>query len=155
MFQEPFVVPAPGAHPFGDVADVGAFFDVSLDLLVIRDLEGRVVKASASWRTLLGHDPDAMVGQRLLDLVHPDDMPGTLDSVNEVENRKPDDPVLGFTNRYRHKDGRYLTLEWRAQRRGDHIYGVARDVTARVAAERALVEAKAAEIEAEAAKAAE
>ena len=144
MFQEPFVVPAPGAHPFGDVADVGAFFDVSLDLLVIRDLEGRVVKASASWRTLLGHDPDAMVGQRLLDLVHPDDMPGTLDSVNEVENRKPDDPVLGFTNRYRHKDGRYLTLEWRAQRRGDHIYGVARDVTARVAAERALVEAKAA-----------
>ena len=72
MFQEPFVVPAPGAHPFGDVADVGAFFDVSLDLLVIRDLEGRVVKASASWRTLLGHDPDAMVGQRLLDLVHPE-----------------------------------------------------------------------------------
>ena len=144
MFQEPFVVPAPGAHPFGDVADVGAFFDVSLDLLVIRDLEGRVVKASASWRTLLGHDPDAMVGQRLLDLVHPDDMPSTLDSVKEVENRKPDDPVLGFTNRYRHRDGRYLTLEWRAQRRGDHIYGVARDVTARVAAERALVEAKAA-----------
>jgi PAS domain S-box-containing protein len=144
MSQEPFVAPAPGAQPLGELADVGAFFDVSLDLLVIRDLQGRVVKASASWRTLLGHDPDAMVGRRLLDLVHPDDMPGTLDSVKEVENRKPDDPVLGFTNRYRHQDGRYLTLEWRAQRRGDHIYGVARDVTARVAAERALVEAKAA-----------
>jgi hypothetical protein len=43
-------------------------------------------------------------------------MPGTLSSVIEVENRRDVDPVVGFTNRYRHKDGHYLTLEWRAQR---------------------------------------
>ncbi|MGH6996639.1 MAG: ATP-binding protein, partial [Phenylobacterium sp.] len=122
--------------------DVGAFFEFSLDLLVIRDLEGRVLKASASWRTLLGHDPEEMRGLPLLRLVHPDDMPGTLGSVQEVENRQPGAPVLGFINRYRRQDGRYLTLEWRAQRFGDRIYGVARDVTERVAAERELREAK-------------
>jgi signal transduction histidine kinase/ActR/RegA family two-component response regulator len=63
--------------------------------------------------------------------------------VQEVKSRKPGDPVLGFINRYRHKDGSYRTLEWRAQRSGDQIYGVARDVTDRVAAERELIAAKA------------
>ena len=29
--------------------DLATFFDVSLDLLVIRDLEGRIVRVSASW----------------------------------------------------------------------------------------------------------
>jgi PAS domain S-box-containing protein len=124
--------------------DIGAFFDVSLDLLVIRDIEGRVLKASRSWRAALGHRPEDMEGQPLLRLVHPDDMPDTESSVVEVENRKDGDPVLGFINRYRHVDGHYRTLEWRAQRLGDRIYGVARDVTERVAAERVLVEAKAA-----------
>jgi PAS domain S-box-containing protein len=124
--------------------DIGAFFDVSLDLLVIRDIDGRVLKASRSWYAKLGHRPEEMEGQPLLRLVHPDDMPGTLDSVVEVEHRSDGDPVLGFINRYRHRDGHYRTLEWRAQRSGDRIYGVARDVTERMAAERALVEAKAA-----------
>ncbi|WP_454714251.1 ATP-binding protein [Caulobacter segnis] len=124
--------------------DISAFFDVSLDLLIIRDIEGRVLKASGSWLAKLGHDPAEMVGQKLLRLVHPEDMPGTLGSVIEVENRKDGDAVVGYVNRYRHRDGHYLTLEWRAQRLGDRIYGVARDVTERVAAERALVEAKAA-----------
>jgi PAS domain S-box-containing protein len=132
--------PAPG-EPGGDVA---TFFEVSLDLLVIRDLDGRVLKARASWYTRLGHRPEEMEGQPLLRFVHPDDLPGTLESANEVEGRREGDPVRGFTNRYRHKDGGYRTLEWRARRFGDRIYGVARDVTDRVAAERELIEAKAA-----------
>jgi two-component system, sensor histidine kinase len=124
--------------------DAAAFFDVSHDLLVIRDIDGRVLKASRSWLTTLGHDPAEMEGRPLLRFVHPDDLPGTRGSVEEVENRKAGDPVLGFINRYRHRDGSYRTLEWRAQRLGDRIYGVARDVTDRVAAEQALLEAKAA-----------
>jgi PAS domain S-box-containing protein len=136
------VVPRPAA---GDSAvDLSTFFEVSLDLLIIRDLDGTVVKASRSWLTTLGHDPAEMVGRPLLRLVHPDDMPGTLGSVVEVETRRPGAPILGFRNRYRHRDGDYRMLEWRAQRHEDRIYAVARDVTERVAEERALIEAKAA-----------
>ncbi|MBU1376700.1 MAG: response regulator [Alphaproteobacteria bacterium] len=126
------------------VNEVAAFFEVALDLLVIRDIEGVVLKASRSWLTALGHHPDEMEGRPLLRLVHPDDMPDTHGSVQEVENRRDGDPVLGFVNRYRHKDGHYRTLEWRAQRFGNRIYGVARDVTDRIATERELIEAKSA-----------
>ncbi|MBB5746219.1 ATP-binding protein [Brevundimonas variabilis] len=124
--------------------DLATFFDVSLDLLCIRDLEGRVVKVSRSWETTLGYRPDEIEGSGLLRLVHPDDLPGTHTSIVEVENRRAGAPVLGHVNRYRHKDGSYRTLEWRAQRFGERIYAVARDVTERVANEAALVEAKAA-----------
>ncbi|CAN5328128.1 hypothetical protein BH10PSE1_BH10PSE1_01740 [soil metagenome] len=134
------VVPFPDQSVPTD--EIASFFDVSLDLLVVRDLEGRVMKASGSWHTALGHHPHEMEGELLLRLVHPDDMPDTRGSVDEVENRKAGDPVLGFINRYRHADGHYRLLEWRAQRRGDRIYGVARDVTDRVAAEKELQDAK-------------
>jgi PAS domain S-box-containing protein len=146
MTRAPFVDPGSvGSFPARDepIVDVSTFFEVSLDLLIIRDLEGRVLKASSSWHTTLGHRPEEMEGLPLLRLVHPEDLPGTWGSVHEVEKRKDGDPVLGFINRYRHKDGSYRTLEWRAQRSGNRIYGVARDVTDRVAAERQLIEAKA------------
>ena len=133
--------PQPQRDP---AADLATFFDVSLDLLVIRDLEGVIVRVSASWASTLGYKPDELVGRAILSLVHPDDLPATLDSAIEVENRRPDAPVRGHVNRYRHRDGHYVTLEWRAQRFGDRIYAVARDVTAKVAAEQALIEAKAA-----------
>ena len=131
------------AFPTADV-DLDTFFDVSLDLLVVRELDGRVVKASASWFTMLGYRPDEIEGRDLPRLVHPDDQAVTQHSIVEVENRRPGDPVLGQINRYRHKAGHYVTVEWRAHRLGNRVYGIARDVTEKVAAEQALREATAA-----------
>ncbi|MGZ9099080.1 MAG: ATP-binding protein [Brevundimonas sp.] len=139
-------MPAPlsSPHPDVDALAITTFFDVSLDLLVIRELDGTVVRVSPSWETILGYRPDEMEGLPLLRLLHPDDQIATLESVVEVETRGPKEPVVDFKNRYRHKDGDYRTLEWRARRVGDRVYGMARDVTDRVAAERELLEAKAA-----------
>ena len=131
-------------EPDADALAISTFFDVSLDLLVIRELDGRVVRASPSWETVLGWRPDELEGLPLLRLLHPDDQIATMDAVIEVENRGPRDPMVDFKNRFRHKDGGYRTIEWRARRVGDRVYGVARDVTDRVAAERELIEAKAA-----------
>ncbi|NBB63920.1 response regulator [Pseudomonas sp. ODNR1LW] len=124
--------------------DLDTFFDVSLDLLIVRDIQGPVVKASSSWFTVLGYHPHELVGILLPTLIHPDDQEATRKAILEVTHRRPNDPVLGQTNRYRHKDGHYVTLEWRARRYGDRIYAVARDVTQKVADEQALLEAKAA-----------
>ena len=132
--------------------DLTTFFDVSLDMLVIRDLDGMIVRVSRSWRTQLGWLPEEMEGRRLLDFVHPEDLAGSQRSAAEVETRKPEAPVRGHINRYRHKDGGYRAVEWRAHRAGDRIYGIAREVTDRVAADHALREAKAAAEEASRAK---
>ena len=132
--------------------DLTTFFDVSLDMLVIRELDGTVVRVSRSWETQLGWRPEEIEGRRLMDFVHPEDLDGTLASAVEVEGRRSGMPVRGHINRYRHKDGGYRTVEWRAHRAGDRIYGIAREVTDRVAADLALREAKAAAEDANRAK---
>ena len=115
------------------------FFDVSLDMLCIRDMEGRFVKLSRSWETTLGYSIDELLGAPLLPLVHPDDVPATHDLMQRivVENE-----IVGFINRYRHRDGGYRSLEWRARRSGDRVFAVARDVTERLANEAEIKAAK-------------
>jgi PAS domain S-box-containing protein len=124
--------------------DVSAFFDVSLDMLCIRDMDGRLIRLSRSWEDVLGYPLAELEGGAMLPLIHPDDLEMTRAEMVRVEAGEFSEEVFAFINRYRRKDGEYRQLEWRAKRRGDKIYGVARDVTERQATERSLIEAKAA-----------
>ena len=125
--------------------DLSTFFDVSLDMLCIRDKAGCFVRVSQSWTTVLGWEADELIGKPLLPLIHPEDVPATTDLMKSIH---ADGEIVGFVNRYRHRDGRYRQLEWRARLAGDQVFAVARDVTDRLAAE---AEMKAAHAAAEAA----
>jgi PAS domain S-box-containing protein len=121
------------------------FFDVSLDMLCIRDLEGRFVKLSRAWESALGYPIETLEGAPLLPLIHPDDVAETRVHMTRASGAGE---VFGFINRYRHRDGHYRQLEWRARRSGDLVFAVARDVTERLREE---AEMEAAKVAAEAA----
>jgi len=120
------------------VADPGAarhlesFFDLSLDMLCIRDNEYRFVRANRAWETALGYTPEELEGVPMLSLIHPDDAPITH---GRMETIHLEEKIVGFVNRYRRRDGEYRSLEWRARRVGDIVFGVARDVTDRLTLE--------------------
>ena len=67
--------------------DLSMFFDVSLDMLCIRDMAGRMVKLSAAWETVLGYTVEELQGNPLLPLVHPDDVATTRLEMLRVETR--------------------------------------------------------------------
>ena len=119
--------------------NLSSFFDVSADLLCIRDLEGRFVKVNRAWEAVLGYPVEALEGAALLPLLHPDDVAGTRDHMARAET---DGEVNGFVNRYRRADGSYCPLEWRSRRFGDLFFGVARDVTERLRIEAEMAEAR-------------
>ena len=125
--------------------DFQTFFEASLDLLVIRDGDYRMLKVNQAWESVLGWRRDELEGQPMLSFIHPEDAAASHGQMVRVETEKD---VKGFINRYRCKDGSYRSFEWRAHQEGDLVYGVARDVTERIALES---EMKAARIEAEAA----
>ncbi|MBC7166665.1 ATP-binding protein [Phenylobacterium sp.] len=119
--------------------DLAAFFDVSLDMLCIRDAHFRFVRVNEAWTRTLGHRIDALEGARMLDFIHPEDL---RHSEGRMIGIGPDGEIDGFINRYRHADGSYRSLEWRARRVGDYVFGVARDVTERLAAEAEMAAAR-------------
>ena len=119
--------------------DFATFFAVSLDLLVIRDSEFKIIRVNQAWEDALGYTIAELEGQPMLSFIHPDDVQT---SFAEMLRVKVEPEVKGFINRYRRRDGTYRYLEWRAKREGDLVYGVARDVTERLASEREMAAAR-------------
>ena len=108
--------------------------DLSLDLINSIDAEGRFVTMSAACQQILGYTPEELIGRTYLDFVHPEDRAIT---VQEDEHITAGQATTSFQNRYLHKDGSVVWLEWAAVRLpGDPLmYCVARDITQRRAAE--------------------
>jgi PAS domain S-box-containing protein len=122
-----------------DALDFATFFAVSLDLLVIRDSAFRIVKVNEAWETTLGYRVDELEGHSMLSFIHPDDVAA---SHAEMQRMRAARDMRGHVNRYRCRDGSYRHLEWRARREGDLVYGVARDVTERIAVEAEMAAAR-------------
>lgn len=123
------------------IAELGAFFQLSLDMLCIAGTDAYFKKINPSFLSTLGYSEDDLLGSPFLYFVHPDDQAKTVEAVKVLEKGQE---VTHFQNRYRHKDGHFLWFEWSAAASadGETIYAMARDVTQRRQEEVELREAK-------------
>ena len=108
--------------------ELDRYFTSSLDLLCIADTGGRFVRLNPEWTRVLGYPAGSLEGRVFLDFVHPDDLDSTLAAIGRLASQES---VLNFVNRYRHADGNYVWMEWRARPVGQLIYAVARDISER------------------------
>lgn len=121
-------------------AELELYFTNSLDLLCIANISGYFLRLNPQWETTLGHALEELEGQRFIDFVHPEDVETTRGALTLLPTQKH---ILNFVNRYRHKDGSYRWLEWRAFVADKGLfYAVARDVTVQKQAESALRESE-------------
>jgi two-component system NtrC family sensor kinase len=113
------------------------FFSLSLDLLCVLSFDGYVKRINPAAEKILGYSPGEMVGQLLIEFVHPDDRETTL---KEAESIAAGNNTVGFENRWRCRNGSYKWIAWTATRFWEEelIYGVGRDITDRKQAEAAL-----------------
>jgi PAS domain S-box-containing protein len=107
----------------------------SLDDMITRiDLNGRYLYASAAAERLFGQDAATLVGQKVVDYVHPDDVENILGAVRDAPTAEG---PLTVTFRRRHADGRYLWVESTVSSLRDEqgkpieVGGSTRDITAR------------------------
>ena len=108
--------------------------DLLVDAVCVVDTGGRFVYVSAACERIFGYTPEEMLGQSMIELVHPDDRARTLATAAGVMSGTP---TPYFENRYLRKDGRIVHIMWTARwSEADGLrIGVARDITARKHAE--------------------
>ena len=116
------------------------------DLVILRDGDGRMLYVSPAARRVLGREPASMVGTRIADTVHPDDLPSYTQSYNALPT---DGENYTITFRIRHGDGHYVWLESnirclavRPDGRPARLASISRDVTERKQAAENLAAAR-------------
>ena len=112
-------------------------FSINLDLLCILDMQGHFIKTNRAWEDLLGHSEFEFEGHNIVDFIHKDDISGTTQVMAKLNQGLT---VDRFINRYRHVNGDYHYMEWRAKPYEGLIYAAARDVTERVKYEKKILE---------------
>jgi PAS domain S-box-containing protein len=106
-------------------------WNVSQDLLVVADRNGVWRTVNPAWTKTLGWSEAELLNRTSEWLDHPDDGGRTRKEINKLIQG---DLTVKFEGRFRHKDGSYRWLSWTGVPDRDHIYAVARDVTAEKAA---------------------
>ncbi|MCA1792293.1 MAG: PAS domain S-box protein, partial [Desulfobacteraceae bacterium] len=115
--------------------------DTASDLVSVTDIEGSFKFVDLS-HSILGYDPDSLVGRNVMEFVHPDDYQETATAFAEFLANREDGRKVEY--RYRRADGDYLWFEtvgkFILDDAGDpkEILFSTRDVTERKRAEREL-----------------
>ena len=110
--------------------DAGRIFELSMDLLATANFDGYFEALSPSWEAVLGWTLDELRSRPFSHYVHPDDR---VETATELERLAGGQVTISFENRYQHKRGGWVWLEWNARPSDEEnlVYAVARDVTAR------------------------
>ncbi len=101
-------------------------WQLSQDLLSITLADGSFQAVNQAWLTILGWEPDHLVGRHFATLVHPDDLPKARAIFARLFEQPITDP---FECRLRHQDGNYRWFAWTASFETDCVYGSGRDIT--------------------------
>jgi PAS domain S-box-containing protein len=112
-------------------------FETSLDLILVVDRRGTLIRVSPSSIFILGYHPDEMVGHSAAQFLYAEDLDSTR---NEMRAARRGRETRNFDCRYVHKEGRVVTLGWTgvwSEPEQQHFF-IGRDITALKATEQAL-----------------
>lgn len=110
-------------------ADLRLLWDRAGVLLCITDADQRLLAVNRAWTEILGWREDELIGRRVLEFVHPDDVERTR-TVTPTTTASGDRQIIDVENRCLHRDGSLRWLQWSAYERGDRWIAMGRDVTA-------------------------
>jgi len=102
--------------------------DLMPDAVCVVDPEGRLLFVNASFQRIFGYAPEEVLGRQIFGLVHPDDREVTAEQAERV---MAGELQRHFRNRYIHKDGHAVDIQWSARWLPEHRVriGVGHEVT--------------------------
>ena len=120
--------------------DRNQLWELSSDVMIRCRFDGTIIAINPAWEQLLGWRETQLLGARIFDFIHPDDLASTQGA---VESSTQGQAFLHFENRYRCSDGSYRWLSWSSRPADGVINAVGRDITAEKEQAQALARAEA------------
>jgi PAS domain S-box-containing protein len=116
---------------------------IAENLTAVHDFDGRFCRVSAAFETVLGWSPEDLLGQSVLDFVHPDDVDRARARLAVLRTGQAADGA--FECRYRCREGGHRWLLWTSEAAPHErrIYCAGKDITERKRQETALRESEA------------
>src|SRR6185312_8306148 len=114
-------------------------WNVSEDLLGVRNFEGYFISLNPAWTRLLGWSEAEIKAMHVNELRHPDDASAGFAAVQQLAQGASS---VRTENRVRHRDGSYRWLQWTMTENNGLIYVAGRHVTAEKEAAAALEQAQ-------------
>ncbi|MDD5142589.1 PAS domain S-box protein [Methanoregula sp.] len=81
----------------------------SVDIIHRLDPDCVLLYTSPSVTTLLGYEPEEVLGKSVLGMIHPDDLPGVIQDLHGIHESGKQTTTSAF--RFRHKNGQYILFE--------------------------------------------
>lgn len=107
----------------------------SVDIIHRLDPECVLLYTSPSVKTLLGYEPEEVLGKPVLGMIHPDDLPGVIQDLHTIHESGKETTTSTF--RFRHKNGQYILFESTTRIIRDHdgtvkeFLNISRDISGR------------------------
>lgn len=122
-------------------AERNQLFNLSLDLLCVAGFDGRLKQVNPAWTECLGWSAEELTSRPMLELILPEDHQATRRIREQIYRGEP---IRGFENRYRCKDGDFRWLSWNVHPLPEarQVFAVARDVTEQKRSAIALAESQ-------------
>jgi len=117
---------------------LGRVLDSSLDVICALTAEGVFIQVSHAAERIWGYTPEELIGKKFTDIIYQEDLSDTQHKIGRIMGG---DPVQFIRNRYVHKTGRLVQMEWSARWDPESKlrYAVGRDVTEKIEMEKALI----------------
>jgi PAS domain S-box-containing protein len=114
-------------------------WNVSEDLLGVRNFEGYFLSMNPAWTRLLGWSEAEIKSMHVTELRHPDDADNAIAGLRRLAQGVP---TVRMENRFRHRDGTWRWVHWTMTENDGLIYVAGRHVTAEREAAAALEQAQ-------------
>lgn len=119
------------------VTEFNKIMDTSLDIIGVINREGVFVQINKAAERVLGYSREEMIGKKNTSFILDEDLAKTIEVINKV---KSGIDVTNFENRYKTKDGKFVTMSWSATSdpASGFRYVVGRDISAKIKNEQQL-----------------
>lgn len=115
--------------------------DSSMDVICAVKADGTFIQVSRASEVIWGYTPEELIGRKFTDIIYPEDLPKTENIIGLIMEGNN---MTYVRNRYVHKNGTIVPMEWSARWDSETQvrYAVGRDITEKLKAEEDLIESE-------------